>query len=264
MAGDRQRFDLQRLGFADDVDWLPSAERARIKAPTISLRVMATAAWIMATAISLVAVGFIPPSRRRRGQQSALRRRMLRSALQRWLGPDARRIRNVAELDELKDGTLARMEGTVRSRRSESGTTCPFEQLAVTLELGSEEHPKLYHLVRDRAVDFDLVDSRGRAAHIQTADARLIGPPIDERERSVEALRALEPVDWPPPLDERWPILRRLTMGTFRLADGDKVEVYGTKDRAMDRMVGERLARQDPICAALRSSKTAPLVIVTR
>ena len=264
MASDRQQFDLDRLRFADDVDWLPVAERARIKTPTVSLRIMATTAWIVATAVSLVAVGFIPPSRRQRGKQSGLRRRMLRSAVRRWLGPGAVRVRTVAELSDLADGTPVRMEGTVRCRPCQSGSPSPFEQLAMTLEVGSEEHPKVYHLIRDRAQDFELVDSRGCAVRIQAAGARLIGPPIVKRTRPIETLRSLEPIDWPPPLDEVRPILRRLAMGTYRLAEGDPIEIYGIKDRAIDRTIAERLARQDPICASLRSSRIAPLIVLTR
>ena len=281
MAEQMLQFDLERLAFAGDVDWLPAAERARIQAPAASLRIAMWSAWFVATAISLVAVGFIPPSRRRRGKHGGLRRRMLRSAACRWLGRDALEPANIAELEEIADGHLVRIEGRVRVRgdRMVPGSRraaripdvahptrgpCSFEQLAITIELGSEEHARVYHLQRDRAVDFDLVDDHGRAARVQMAGARLIGPPIPEIGQPLDALRQLEPVDWPSPLDQLWPTFHRLTMGCFHLVDGDRIAIYGFKDRVIDRCMAGRLARQDPVCAALRSGDRAPLVILAR
>lgn len=283
MAEEMPQFDLERLAFAGDVDWLPAAERARIQAPAVSLRIAMWSAWFLATAISLVAVGFIPPSRRQRGKYSGSRRRMLRSAARRWLGRDALNAANIAELEEIADGTLVRIEGTVRvrgdrmhrSRGARCGSRVPdgarparvpysFERLAITIELGSEEHARVYHLQRDRAVDFDLVDDHGRVARVQMAGARLIGPPIAEIGQPLDTLRQLEPVDWPPPLDQHWPTFHRLTMGSFHLVDGDRIAIYGFKDRVIDRCMAGRLARQDPICASVRSGDRTPLVILTR
>lgn len=237
----------------------------------------------MATAVSLIAVGFIPPSRRQRGRHSGLQRRMLRAATCRWLGRDALTPATIAELEEIDDGSLVRIEGTVRIRSDRmhrmSGRGCgsripevsrparqptSFERLAITIELGSEEHARVYHLQRDRAVDFDLVDEHGRAARVQMAGARLIGPPIAEIGQPLDVLRQLEPAQWPPPLDQHWPTFHRLTMGSFHLVNGDRVAIYGFKDRVVDRCMAGRLARQDPICASLRSGERAPLVILTR
>ncbi|MEM9490420.1 MAG: hypothetical protein AAGC55_14835 [Myxococcota bacterium] len=255
-------FAVERLRFADDVDWLPPGERARVRAPSISLRLLVRGSWLMATVISVLAVGLIPPSRRRRGQQSELHRRMVRSAVHRWLGRTAVRVTALADLDDLADGTLVRARGWVRPR--DHSRAVPFEQLAVDLELGGDTHSRRYSLIRERAVDFELVDRHGLSIVIQTDGSRLVGPAIATRSRSPDLLHRLGSLPWPPPLDGPWPPLRDLAMGCFRLSDGDEVDIYGALDRIVDRAMDHRLPRQDPVRPALRGSQRSPLIILTR
>ena len=264
MTEKRRRFELERFRFADDVEWLPTVERARINTPTLSLRAVAVGAWFLATVVSLIAVGFIPPSRRVRGKQSGLQRRMVRSAVHRWLAARAVYVRDFGLLDELPDGTLVRIIGRVRSCGTHVGRpSSPVEQITFTVVLGSEEHVKRYHLVCERGEDFDLVDRRGCAIRIQVADAQVVGPAVEECERPLHDLRGIEPIPWPAPLDQAGGSFRKLTMGTYQLAPGERLEVYGIKDRVVDRELADRLARQEPIRTVLRSDRASPLVMIT-
>ncbi len=254
LAGD---IVLDRVRFADDVDWLPPGERARVAAPSASLRALAVSAWFVAAATSVLISGYIPPSRRRRGRQGAIRQRMLRSALRRWLGRRATRVRHFADLDNVADGTLVAIRGRVCGPAD-----AVFEQIAFTVKTGSEHHPKVYHLVRETAVDFDIADQRGDLLRLQVADSRLIGPVIDEEPCLVDDLPPVALDEWPSVLEREVRLFRDPAMGTYRLGAGGSVEVYGTKDRVVDRSIRSRLHRDDPVRASLRSGHDGPLIIL--
>ncbi len=51
-------------------------------------------------------------------------------------------------------------------------------------------------------------------------------------------------------------------MGSYRLERGANVEIYGIKDRVIDRSIRSRLPRDNPVRSSLRSGPDEPLIIL--
>jgi hypothetical protein len=90
----------------------------------------------------------------------------------------------------------------------------------------------LGQLVRERAVDFTLIDTNDQEIWIDTECAQLLRP-----QGTTE-------------------------LGSRTVIIGDTVEVLGWKDRRVDPSVRERLDRDEPMRVTLRAGKALPLLIV--
>jgi hypothetical protein len=139
------------------------------------------------------------------------------------LGVLRRRIEAVSlrELAGRADGGLVRVRGVVRlgpagALTQEGGV---FERLVVRAQ------------VKERAVDFVLVDENGEEMLVEVADARLVH------------------------------LFGNFGETPVRVSAGDSVEVVGRKHRAID-PGAQRLPRQDPVRASLTAPLPRPLLIV--
>jgi len=130
---------------------------------------------------------------------------------------------------EVADDVLVRVRGRVKLREmgSGSGSSLEMPEGAVFVRVRGARR------VHERAVDFSLVDERGEEIWIEVEGARLLHPSGNQWAMRDHTVRA-----------------------------GDVVEVIGWKDRRVDQRVTDRLGREEPMRATLRSGKTLPLLIV--
>lgn len=87
--------------------------------------------------------------------------------------------------------------------------------------------------VIERAVDFALVDEDGYEIWIEVENARLVHPS-----------------------GHQW------ALNDHVVRQGDRIEVVGYKDRRVDPRVADRLGREEPMRATLRSGRAMPLLII--
>jgi hypothetical protein len=112
-------------------------------------------------------------------------------------------------------------------------------------------------LVYEKAVDFLLIDNAGEAVLVDVRNARLIAtrPKYQRLDRgpAFERILAL------PLLDKR-PSQKRIAVAETLLADGDRVDILGYESRTD--ATAERLPREAPLRATIRSGSQFPLLLV--
>jgi hypothetical protein len=175
---------------------------------------------------------------------------------------------DLGRLENAADGELVHVRGRVKAERTFPSLLSgdPVVYRRVVFSIGSERW------VHEAAEDFRLVDAGGENALVQVAGARLIAAePRRVRLEGELARRVFELTVQPEArgrtdLDTR---LRRrdrgqIAAGEVVLRDGDEVELVGFKTRSVDVTVSERLARETPLRATLRSGRELPLLVAPR
>lgn len=188
--------------------------------------------------------------------------RAARSVLKRRLARLAHGDVNLARLKQEPDGELVHLVGKVRAR-GELPTGGVFRRRVFSLgEL---------RLVHEQAVDFALADDQGELVLLQADGARLIV--ADPKLTAVPTETAQELLSLPLPRAasravDRWRTrlaagkkVQAVRAGVVVLREGQKVEVVGYKTRAVDSSVADRLERDTPLRATLKSGKELPLLI---
>lgn len=181
----------------------------------------------------------------------------------------ARLARGAADLSSFAgeaDGMLMHVKGRVRAR--ETLPALLGEERAVyrrvLIQFGG------VRVIHEAAVDFSLVDEKGEQATVQVAGARLLVPNPERRlfdeepagfkdlALPAELLRELEARRQ---MMERGKQVDAIRIGEFLVRDGDPVELVGYKTRTIDINMSDRLERDLPLRATLRSGKELPLLI---
>ncbi|RMH39629.1 MAG: hypothetical protein D6689_15980 [Deltaproteobacteria bacterium] len=241
---------------AEDLDWAPRAFAWLHRGVAATIVAGASIpALIEFGPVAWFVPGLVAPVASRVGNRAA------RALARRRLARVARGEVDLARLDDERDGAVVRVRGTVDATDTLPGLVAdePTVYRRVQLSLGSVQ------LVHEAAVDFAITDDAGRRVRVFTAGSRLLcamprqyllsGPVrdrvLDEVRRSyIDAL-----------LRSRG-VFHFDTMGDeYRLRPGDVVDVIGYKTRVVDPR-GDRLARDNPFAAALRSGRRLPLLIV--
>jgi hypothetical protein len=177
---------------------------------------------------------------------------------------------DLTRLASASDGELVHVRGRVKAEKTIPGvlTGEPCVYRRVIFSLGGERW------VHEAAEDFRLVDGSGENAMVQVGDAHLIA--AEPKRAKLEGEQASAVIDLT--LDPQFrgrptdPILRvthkgpgrnrgQITGGELVIRDGDEVELVGYKTRSVDVTVQERLARETPLRATLRSGKELPLLV---
>jgi len=201
--------------------------------------------------------GIVAPFAMRVGNRSA--RAMVRRRLSRY----ARGEVDLSRLRNETDGELLQVTGTVDATETLSGLTdanpIPAVYRRLQLSLGRLQ------IVHEAAVDFSLTDDNGQRVKVLCAGSRLLCPMRKRylivggaEERVLTEVRRTH-VDQL--LRERGIEHFELMGDEFLVRPGDRVAVVGYKTRVIDRDVEERLARDNPFRAALRSGEKLPLLI---
>jgi len=193
-----------------------------------------------------------------------------RTWAQRLLAGRVRRIaRGEADLSALRaraDGDLVHVRGRVVATETLpghlSGAPAVFRRVRFALGLR-------YYFFHEAAVSFDVVDESGEHLPVQVHDARLVAPeltwepiPPDRHYDLVETI----PEDLGPSITRaRARFLDRPhgdRLGNeLLITPGDLVDVVGEKSRVPDFTQAERMHREMPTRAILRSGRALPLVI---
>ncbi|HJZ84331.1 MAG TPA: hypothetical protein VKN99_04130 [Polyangia bacterium] len=191
--------------------------------------------------------------------------RAARAVLRRRLARLAHGKVDLTRLAREADGELVHVAGRVRARE-----TLPSV-------LGAE--PVVYRRVvfavdgarwvHEAARDFWIEDGSGELALVEVADAHLVVTDPHLHEVLGEDARRVHDLMLAPELRDRTEVLLRarrrehlsISAGELVLRDGDPVEVVGYKTRTVDPTVFERLAREAPLRATLRSGRELPLLV---
>jgi len=168
---------------------------------------------------------------------------------------------DLSRLSNSTDGDLVHVRGVVRASKT------------VASRLGGS--PGVYRRTRavfgeqaaieEEAVDFQLVDAEGHAIGVEVDRARWLvhdGKLQKVTLADVESLLELPAVQKlvaPGKMRRKTPPIRATEV---MLRPGDEVEVVGYKSRKVDPTVVDRLARETPMRATLRSGKELPVVIL--
>ena len=259
-------YDLERCHLAqDDLAWLPPS--LKVLRWTIAGAVWGGLGAAVVAALAsgkLILLGFwkMIPFFAAGGYWAG--DRVARSVMRWRMEALARGARDLAGLLEEPDGELLHVRGRVVARR----TVEPIldDQAAVWQRLHFAVGGG--RAIFEAAVDFHLVDDSGTEVAIEVAEGRLLeGAPADLREVDATAVVALmnrAPAAVAARLAET---CHRDYMGPpveaaeVLLRPGDLVEVVGWKSRVVDPTVAERLHRETPMRATLRSGPRLPLLV---
>jgi len=172
---------------------------------------------------------------------------------------------DLGRLANATDGELVHVRGRVKAEATLPGvlSSVPVVYRRVVFAIGGERW------VHEAAEDFRLVDGSGENALVQVAGARLIAPDPKRRKLEGELARAVFDLTIDPELrgreDLRVRVSRRdrgqIVAAELTLRDGDEVEIVGYKTRSVDVTVQDRLMRDTPLRATLRSGKDLPLLV---
>ena len=201
--------------------------------------------------------------------------RAARAVLRRRLASLARGATDLRGLGREADGELIHVRGRVRAKSQGQG------QGPATLEGLVSGAPSVYRrlvfvlggvrLVHEAAVDFAIVDGTGELVTVLAADARLLAvdpkrhalaPEVIDRlaELSLPDRSRAELAKW---MDRRSRGKRTVTIegAETLLCEGAAIELVGYKARMVDPSVAERLERDMPMRAILKSGSDLPLLI---
>lgn len=239
----------------EDLDWAPSAVLRLNKLVVGGLIAGATIpAFLEFGPMVWFVPGIVAPVAMRLGNRSA------RALARKRLGRYARGEVNLSRLENETDGELLHVRGTVESSATVRGLIrdVPAVYRRLQVSLG---HLQLVH---EAAVDFSLTDETGQRVRVLAAGSRLLSPmnkryliQNDSEQRVLDEVRRAH-IEL---LLRRYGLDNFETMGDeFLVQPGDRVDVVGYKTRIID-AGGERLARQEPFRAALKSGGKLPLLI---
>ena len=192
--------------------------------------------------------------------------RTARAVLRRRLSKLAQGDVDIGRLKNEPDGELVHVKGRVRSIQKvpgKLGGQGVYRRLQ--LQVGMAQ------VVHEAAVDFHLDDGTGETILVQVAGARLITREPEMKPLSGDVLALLSTLTLPERARRaaaEWEFRFRTgkSMGAINAAeillqDGQMVEIVGYKNRAVDPTLVERLERETPMRATVRSGKELPLLI---
>jgi len=243
----------------EDLDWAPAAILRLNKVVVASLVVGATVpAFLKFGPMVWFVPGVMAPVAMRAGNRSA------RALVRRRLGRYARGEVDLSRLRNETDGELLQVTGTVDATHTLDGLLDPRPAVYRRLQVSLGR----LQLVHEAATDFALTDDTGQRVRVLATGSRLLCPMgkryliEGDAERRVLAEVRRSHIDRI--LHERG-IEQFETMGDeYLVRPGDRVDIVGYKTRVVDRAIQERLARDDPFRAALRSGERLPLLIAVR
>lgn len=258
---------MQRtLLYKDDLDWLPQSFKVLRWTVTGSIwagmaglvGVFAGATGALAGAgKGLVVAGIAAGDAAARGVLRMRLRKLARGQVQ------------LSRLAQRADGELVHVRGRVRAREQIDGLVTPARGVfrRVVMHFGE------LRVVHEAAVDFVLVDENGESIIVQVEGARIVAPTGKLEQWPGTAPEVARALALPLPKEtRRWQEKRtkklakgkkpaKMRASEYLLRDGDEVEVVGYKNRTVDVTVEERLARDTPLRATLRSGRELPLIL---
>jgi hypothetical protein len=240
----------------EDLDWAPTAIHRLNKLVVASVVVGATVPALMKFGPMVWFVpGIVAPVALRLGNRSA------RELARRRLGRYARGDVDLSRLRDESDGELVRVSGVVNAQETLRGlvSDAPAVYRRLQVSLGSVQ------IIHEAAVDFSLTNDSGQRVKVLASESRLLCPTPRRYLIGGESEQRV--------LDEvlRTHINHLLrhrgldkfeTMGDeFLVRPGDQVDVVGYKTRIVDPDLEDRMARDNPFRAALRSGQRLPLLV---
>jgi hypothetical protein len=168
---------------------------------------------------------------------------------------------DLARLRSAADGELLHVRGRVVAHDTLPGVLSgrPAVYRRVTFVVGN------LRAIHEAAVDFELVDESGERIRVQVEGSRILAPEVERvriDEKVVQALVDRSPDELLPAFARRRRIGRQnVRAGEFLVQHDDEVEIVGYKTRVLDPTVTERLARDAPMRATLRSGAALPLLV---
>ena len=173
------------------------------------------------------------------------------------------------KLANATDGELVHVRGRIKAENTFPAVMSEDRVVyrRVVFAIGGERW------VHEAAEDFRLVDGSGENAMVQVAGAHLIAPEPKRRKIEGELSKTIIDLTLGPELRGRDDLKLKqsyagygrnrgqIAAGELVLRDGDEVELVGYKTRSVDVTVQERLARETPLRATLRSGKDLPLLV---
>jgi hypothetical protein len=193
--------------------------------------------------------------------------RAARAVLRRRLGKLARGAVDLSRLAREEDGELIHARGTIKAKETLEGITsgAPGVFRRLVVNIGGTR------VVHEAAVDFAIVDASGEKVVVQVEDARLLAPDPKRVRLEAPTVTKLQALPLPgnlPRAVAQWldrvahdKRVQPIVGSEVLLQDGDAVELVGYKTRVVDPTVGERLDRETPLRATLRSGRDLPLLV---
>jgi len=183
------------------------------------------------------------------------------------IGKLARGEVDLARLSTAEDGELVHVRGIVRAVGTVPSLLGPTPGVYRRIRAAFND----VIVIDEQAVDFQLVDQEGHAIGIEVEGARwLVDDPELQSTPRPETLFPLAQQEDARRIAERYQALldrervRHLPSvraSEVMLRPGDRVEAVGYKSRRVDPSVVDRLARETPMRATLRSGKDLPLIL---
>jgi hypothetical protein len=176
---------------------------------------------------------------------------------------------DLSHLANATDGELVHVRGRIKAERTLPGVLSEGQVVyrRVVFSIAGERW------VHEAAEDFRLVDGSGDNAMVQVDGAHLISADPKRKKIEGELARTVFDLSMDPELraspDRELRVRHarsgrdrgQITAGELTLREGDEIEVVGYKTRSVDVTVSERLARETPLRATLRSGKDLPLIV---
>lgn len=242
----------------EDLEWAPTTILRLNKLVVAGLVIGATVPALLEFGPMVWFVpGVVAPVAMRIGNRSA--RALVRRRLSRY----ARGEVDLSSLRNEIDGEVLQVTGTVEASDTLPGLLEPSPAVYRRLSVSMGR----LQLVHEAAVDFSLTDDRGQRVRVLAADSRLLCPTgkryLIEGEAHERVLDEIRRSDVDRLMRERGVFGTEIMGDEYLVRPGDRVAVVGYKTRIVDRDVADRLARDEPFRAALRSGKQLPLLIAT-
>jgi hypothetical protein len=243
----------------EDLDWAPTAILRLNKLVVASLVVGATVpAFLKFGPMVWFVPGIVAPFALRVGNRSA--RALVRRRLSRY----ARGEVDLSSLRNEIDGELLQVSGTVDATDTVSGlldpVPCVYRRLQVSLGR--------IQLIHEAAVDFTLTDDSGQRVKVLASGSRLLCPIskryLIESEAESRVLAEVRRTHIDKLLHQHGLEHFEVMGDEFLVRAGHRVDVVGYKTRVVDQRLEERLARDNPFRAALRSGEKLPLLIAAK
>lgn len=254
----------------NELDWLPWRTRSVRWTIPIGMAVGLTvltgvgAGLLAGLEAAMLGVGYLGTAYTVLGATSG--RKWARRALAARIARIARGQADLSSLRAKSDGELVHVRGRIVATETLPGFVYrePAVFRRVLFALGSR-----HYFFHEAAVHFDIIDESGERLPVQVHDARIVTPellweelPPGTHTRLVETIpanlgravtRAKERFLADP---------RGQTLGSELLVrPGDLVDVVGEKSRVPDFSQSERMHREMPTRAILRSGRALPLVV---
>lgn len=173
---------------------------------------------------------------------------------------------DLARLSNEDDGELVHVRGRVRAQSTISGLVSSEPGVYRRTRVSFDD----VQVIAEEAVDFQLVDEHGNAIGIEVEGARLLTHdgklaltvfperlfPLAEPEPARRVVRRYEHM-----AARGHARMPRILATEIMIKAGDELEAVGYKSRKVDPTMADRLARETPMRATLRSGKDLPLIL---